>query len=251
MKKSLIIISAFLLVFSVAMTACGKNNSIVDKDGVSYTLATDKDGKTMQDKWGRLIIEKTDNDGNKVTEPYEFPDKITNKRNSKIENAVVSIDVPSNWSVSREVSYVRLRHTGKCTKSGVSACQMEFTYSMNKTLQETYNSYLANIVKLNTIGDEISDITEGETSLLGKNAKTITYKVASENTDVYYFCIDDGEPMIEITVSVYDKCYDKDSVIELINSCTTIKELPTDNVSTHPTERFTKLSENSTTANNQ
>lgn len=251
MKKSLIIISVFLLTFSVALTACGNKNILVDGDGHSYTLVTDKDGKTLQDKWGRLIIEKTDTDGNTVTQPYDFPDKITNKKNTKIENAVVSINVPSKWSVSEEATFIRLRHSGKCTKSGVPACQMDFTYAQNQTLQETYNEYLTNIVKLNALGDEISDIKEDETTLLGKNAKTISYKIASENTDVYYFCIDDGEPMIEITVSVYDKCYDMASVIELINSCTTIKELPTDDVSTYQTERFTKLSENTTTANNQ
>lgn len=57
--------------------------------------------------------------------------------------------------------------------------------------------------------------------------------------------------MIEITASVYDKCYDSDSMVELINSCATVKELPTDEVSTIPTAPFTKASENTTTANNQ
>ena len=86
---------------------------------------------------------------------------------------------------------------------------------------------------------------------MGKNAKAISYRVASENTDVYYFCIDNGEPMIEITASVYDKCYDKDSIVKLISSCATVKELPTDTVSTHPTDPFTKLSEKPTTTNNE
>lgn len=251
MKKSLIIISAVLLVFTVVLTACGKSNTIVDKDGYTYTVVTDKSGNKLQDKWGRLIIEQTDSDGNIVTQPYDFPDKITNKRNTKIENAVVSVDVPSGWEVSRETSFVRLRHSGKCTKSGVSACQIDFTYAQNQTLQETYNDYLLNVTKLNTLGDEISDITEDEATLMGKNAKLISYRVASQNTDVYYFCIDDGEPMIEITVSVYDKCYDRDSVIELINSCATIKELPTENIVTSATDPFTKLSENTTSANKQ
>ena len=44
MKKSLIIISAFLLVFATALTACGNKNIIVDKDGHSYVPVTDKDG---------------------------------------------------------------------------------------------------------------------------------------------------------------------------------------------------------------
>ena len=251
MKKSLIIISALLLVFAIALTACGTKNVIVDKDGYSYVPVTDEDGSKQQDKWGSLIIEKTDEDGSKVTQPYEFPDKITNKRNSEIENAVVSIKVPDNWAVSKETSFVRLRHTGKCTKSGVSACQIDFEYKQNRTLQETYNEYLYNIVKLSSMGDSISDIKEYEVTLMGKNAKAISYQVASENTDVFYFCIDDGEPMIEITASVYDKCYDSDSIVELISSCATVKELPTDEVSTNTTAPFTKASENTTTANNQ
>ena len=80
MKKSLIIISALLLVFATALTACGNKNVIVDKNGRTYTPVTDKTGNKQQDKWGRLIIEQTDEDGSKVTQPYDFPDKITNKR---------------------------------------------------------------------------------------------------------------------------------------------------------------------------
>lgn len=251
MKKSLIILSALLLVFATALTACGNKNVITDKNGHTYVPVTDDDGVKLQDKWGRLIIEKTDADGNKVTQPYEFPDKITNKRNSEIENAVVKVNVPSDWEVSKDTSFVRLRHSGKCTKSGVPACQIDFTYEQNKTLQETYNSYLTNVVELNGLGDSISDIKEYEVTLMGKNAKAISYRVASENTDVFYFCIDDGEPMIEITASVYDKCYNSDSIVELINSCGTVKELPTDEVSTNATSPFTKASENTTTANNQ
>ena len=63
MKKSLIIISALLLVFATALTACGNKNVIVDKNGRTYTPVTDKDGNKQQDKWGRLIIEQTDEDG--------------------------------------------------------------------------------------------------------------------------------------------------------------------------------------------
>ena len=113
MKKSLIIISALFLVFATALTACGNKNVIVDKNGRTYTPVTDKDGNKQQDKWGRLIIEQTDEDGSKVTQPYDFPDKITNMRNTEIENAVVSIKVPSDWAVSKETSFVRLRHSGK------------------------------------------------------------------------------------------------------------------------------------------
>ena len=182
MKKSLIIISALLLVFATALTACGNKNVIVDKNGRTYTPVTDKDGNKQQDKWGRLIIEQTDEDGSKVTQPYDFPDKITNKRNTEIENAVVSIKVPSDWAVSKETSFVRLRHSGKCTKSGVAACQIDFGYRQNRTLQETYNEYLINIVQLSQMGDSISDIKEYEVTLMGKNAKAISYRVASENT---------------------------------------------------------------------
>ena len=247
MKKSLVILSALLLVFATVLTACGNKNVITDKYGHTYVPVTDENGSKAQDKWGRLIIEKTDEDGNKYTQPYEFPEKITNKRNTEIENAVVSVKVPSGWSVSEETSFVRLRHSGKCTKSGVAACQIDFGYKENRTLQQTYNEYLINVVKLSELGDSISDIKEYEVTLMGKNAKAISYRVDSENTDVYYFCIDDGEPMIEITASVYDKCYTGDSMVELINSCATVKELPTDEISKATTTPFTKASENTET----
>lgn len=251
MKKSLVILSALLLVFATVLTACGTKNVITDKDGHTYIPVTNEDGSKVQDKWGRLIIEKTDEDGSKVTQPYEFPDKITNKRNTQIENAVVSVKVPSGWEVSEDTSFVRLRHSGKCTKSGVAACQLDFGYKLNLNLQSTYNEYLINVVKLSQMGNLISDIKEYEVTLMGKNAKAISYRVASENTSVFYFCIDDGEPIIEITASVYDKCYDSAGMVELINSCATVKELTTDDVTANPTKPFTKASENTEAATNQ
>lgn len=251
MKKTLIVISALLLVFSVGLTACGNKDIIVDESGHSYKVVTKKDGDMLQDKWGRLIIEKTDSDGNKVTQPYNFPDKITNKSNSKIENAVVSINVPSGWEVSKETSFIRIKHKGKCVKSDAPACQLEFGYTENKTLQEAYNDYLQQTAKINTISDLISDITEFEVTLMGKNAKAISYRIDSEGMNVFYFCIDDGEPMIEVKVFVYDKCYDKDSIVELINSCATVKELPTDDAVTETTIPFTKLAEKPTAENDE
>jgi len=87
----------------------------------------------------------------------------------------------------------------------------------------------------------------GETAYVAAALQALCKKIGHEFT----ITIDDGEPMIEITASVYDKCYDSDSMVELINSCATVKELPTDEVSTNPTAPFTKASENTTTANNQ
>lgn len=246
MKKSLVIISCILLLTSIVLTACGDSNVIVDNNGYSCTVVTDEDGSWVQDKWGNIIVENTDSDGNKVTQALNFPDKVTDKHNKKIENAVVSINVPSGWSVAESISFVRLRHNGKCSEtSSNSSCQMDFTYSQNLTLQETYNEYLVSVVKLASLdSDEITDIEEYEVTLMGKNAKAISYKIQSTKTDVYYFVIDDGEPMIEITVYVCNGCYDNDSLVELISSCATIKELPTDDSVTATTQKFTKASEN-------
>lgn len=251
MKKSLVIISCILLLISVTLTACGNSNIIIDNNGYSRKVATDEDGNWLQDKWGNIIVENTDSDGNKVTQPLNFPEKVTDKHNKKIENAVVSINVPSGWSVSEGTSFVRLRHNGKCSEmSSDSSCQMDFTYSQNLTLQETYNQYLASVIKLSSLNpDEITDIEEYEVTLMGKNAKAISYKIQSTKTDVYYFVIDDGEPMIEITVHVCNSCYDNDSLVELISSCATIKELPTDDSIIITTQKFTKASENTEASN--
>lgn len=251
MKKSLVIISCILLLMSITLTACGNSNILVDKYGYSHVVATDENGNWKQDKWGNLLVENTDSEGNKVTEPYDFPEKITDKHNKKIENAVVSINVPSGWSVSEVTSFVRLRHKGKCAKnSSNSSCQMDFTYSQNLTLQEVYNNYLANVVMLSSLdSDEITDIEEYEVTLMGKNAKAISYKISSTSTTVYYFVIDGGEPMIEITVHICGDCYDNASLVELISSGATIKELPTDDSVTITTQKFTKASENTEASN--
>lgn len=226
MKKSLAILSAAIIILSIGLTACGKpDNKISDSSGNTHVIVTDEDGNMKQDPWGNLYESITDADGNSVTQAYGFPTIVTNKSNSVIENAVLTVKVPKHWKTSGSASLFRLRHTGECVKVGEEPCQIDFTYRSDLTAEETYNRYITKTENMNTLGLGADEIKKYETTLSGEKAKAASYTVSAEDTSVYYFCIEKGESIIEITAYVYEKCYDKDTIEELLNSCCTFKDL--------------------------
>lgn len=248
MKKTFISISVLILAISVVFTACSNgDNIIVDKYGDTYVAVTDDDGNKLQDSWGNLIIEVTDEDGEKATQKYVFPEKITNKKNTEIENAVVKIKVPDRWEINQSSSLVRLSHKEKCSSSGNAECQIDFTYQNNYTLQEVYNNYIISVIELSSLGDDIKNIKEDEITLMGKEAKVVYYSIESTNADVYYFAIENELAMIEIKAYVFDDCYSYEELVELINSCATVKKLAKNEISTDPTKKFTQVPKETTT----
>lgn len=252
MKKTFITISIAILTVSLIFTACtNSNNIIVDKYGDKYIAVTDDDGNMVQDQWGNLIIEVTDEKGEKATQKYIFPEKITNKKNTKIENSVVKINLPDKWEIEKNSALVRLVHNGKCSESKDSVCQIDFGYQNNYTLQEVYNNYMVSVVNLSTLGDDVKNITEDEITLMGMDAKVIYYSIESTNADVYYFVIENELAMMEIKAYIFDDCYSYESLVELINSCATAKKLPKNEYSTDPTKKFTQVQNEPTTDNNK
>jgi hypothetical protein len=227
-KKSLIVMSATAVILGILLTSCGKTNTVTDTDGKSHVIVTEKGGVTAQDPWGNLYEQVTDANGNTVTQAYDYPAVSTNKSGSKVENAVLSIKVPKEWEISENTTAIRLRHQkGPCVKDGEPACQLDFTYRSDFSRDEVCALYAAEVKDLKSYNSNVTNDTEYDTTILGIAAKALSYHVDGADTTVYYFCIEKGESIIEITANVYDNCYDSKSIEELINSCCTLKELPT------------------------
>ena len=242
MKKTLIILSASVALLGIGLTACGKSDVITDKDGKTHVIVTQKGGDVAQDPWGNLYEKVTDQDGKTVTQVYDFPVIKTNRFKSKVENGVLTVDVPGGWEVS-DSTVMRLRHKkGNCVKADEAPCQIEFTYRSDRTRDEVYELYTKYISKLRSVSEDISAEKSFEVKICGIGAKAFSYHMDNADSTVYYFCVAKGETVVEITADIYDECYDEKSITELINSCVTLKELPS--LTTLPAETTAESSNN-------
>lgn len=238
MKKTLAIISALILVLSVSLTACGKKNTFTDSYGNTHVAVNEK-GSTKQDEYGNLyeVVEK---DGTTRTQIFEFPSAMTNKSQSWIENGVLRMKVPKGWQTSGLSSQTVLYHSGKCTETGNSHCQIEFTHNTMRSVDELKEKYLEPVRWLVERSGECSDLKEYETELLGLKAKAVSYKFDKTDITCYCYFIQHGIPTIQIEVYAYKDCYSEEAVIELLNENCKLKdlggEIPTNTTTTASSE---------------
>lgn len=225
MKKSLLAVSSLILVFAVTLSSCGKNSVYKDEYGNTHVAATEKGGVTKQDKFGNLYEVVTDVDGKTKTQVAKFPDVMTNKSNSWIENGVLHIDVPKGWETSGSSQKIILHHAGECTDTGTPRCELTFTHSTMSTVEEEYAKYLKNVKYLIDNSGECSELKEYETKLLGTTVKAISYKLDKSNIYSYCYFVQKEIPIIRIETYAYDKCYTEDELIALLEECVTLKEL--------------------------
>ena len=226
MKKSIMILSASVALLGIGLTACGKSDIVTDKDGKTHVIVTQKGGEVAQDPWGNLYEKVTDRNGETVTQVYDFPAIKTNRFKTKVENGVLTVKVPGGWEIS-DANVMRLRHkNGKCVKADEPPCQIELTYRSDRTRDEVYEIYMNYISKLRSVSENISAEKSFNVKICGIDAKAFSYHMDDTDSTVYYFCVAKGETVVEITADIYDECYDEKSITELINSCVTLKELP-------------------------
>ena len=224
MKKSLVVISALTLTLSIAFTACGNKNTFLDDTGNSHVALTEKNGNYKQDKMGDLyeVIEK---DGTTATQLCEFPAAMTNKAQTWIENAVVHMKVPKGWKTSGVSRQTVLYHSGKCTETDNSHCQIEFKYNSMRTVDEMKEKYLEPVRWLVQKSGECSDLKEYDTEILGLKAKAVSYKFDKTDITCYCYFIQQGYPVIQIETYAYKDCFTEEAMIELINQNCTLKDL--------------------------
>lgn len=225
MKKSIIAISAIIIVASIFFTSCGKELTAMDSSGKEHIIVTDKNGNTPQDQFGNIYEEITDKDGKKATQLYDYPVVSTNKSMSVLENAAIKLEVPKDWKASGDRSVFRLRHTGKCADLNIPQCELNAEIVRALTQQETYDEYKANVRGIAAANHDVTNIKEYKAKICGIEALAISYHIDSDNSTVLYYVIPNGYINVQFIVIVDDKCYNNDSVVELINSCVTLKDL--------------------------
>ncbi|MCQ2485898.1 MAG: hypothetical protein MJ168_11280 [Clostridia bacterium] len=239
MKKSLFTVSALMLAFAVTFTACGKKDIVFkDNNGNTHVAVTDKKGNYIQNEYGYLMEEVTDEDGKTVTKPVAFPEVMTNKANTSAENAILKIKLPHGWRNSGLTSKMTIWHSGECTKSGSPKCEITFSYDLQSDTETLYKKYLKEIQYIiNSGAGEKLNVYEKE--VLGHKAKTVFYKLPDADVSCYCFFIQNGAFAIRIEAYTTEKCYTEDQLIEMLNSSCTLKELGGEELTTETTASTT------------
>lgn len=240
MKKSLFVVSSLILILAITFTACGKKSVFTDEYGETHIAVTEKGGAVKQDTMGNLYEVVTDANGEERTQIFDFPPALTNRANTWIENGVLHMDIPKGWKASGLSDKMVLYHSGECTDTDTPHCELNFRYSVMRTLDEIYSTYLGQVKYLTQYSGECSELKEYETELFGQKIKAISYKFDKTNIYCYCYFIQKEAPVIEIEAYAYDKCYTEEELIALLEKNCTLKDLggtpPSTELSTTTTE---------------
>lgn len=219
MKRTVAILLALIMII-FTFTACG-NNVIVDKEGNEH-VAVMKKGEFVQDRYGNLIEEVTNFEGEKVTQPFSFPE-IYKKDKNTIENAYFVIDVPSDWTYAENLSSFRIQHDSKCAEEGKAMCELSFESSSTGDVEVIFDNAYAIELHLQMLQpDFVTDVKKYETELFGKKAQAYSCKYSSGST-IYYYAFSHAYAAVGIKLIIGDECADKISAEKFITEHVTLK----------------------------
>ncbi len=218
------IIAVLLVIITVMLTfsACGKGKEIVDKEGNTHVALTQKGGEYKQDKFGNLLEEATDYEGNDVTQPFSYPEMIESGKN-EIQNAYFKIEVPSDWTYDENLKIFRIQHEGDCIKEDKAMCEISFDSSSTGDLDVIFDNAYANELHLQMIQpDFVKDVKTYTTKLFDKDVKAYSCKYASGST-VYFYAFTHAYVALSIKFILDDVCAQKISPEEFIKENITLK----------------------------
>lgn len=216
------VIAVVVIVFFVARE---RKDVLIDSQGSTHVVVTDIKGNFVQDEFGNLFEKVTDENGEKATKSYIFPDRITNKKGNKIENAFIKLKLPKGWSDYSTNDYVAMQHSGDCLTMNKPLCEVKIRYDIMadpNTLYETekgYDRYLVERVS------GFADLKEYETTVLGLEARAMSYSANNGEGTYYYYIVEKGLALFEIKVYAHNDCYSEADIIELIGKAYELKDL--------------------------
>ncbi len=245
MKKSIAIISVLIILLSVTFTACSKKNVIIDENGEKHVLLTDKNGEFVQDEYGMVFEVVTDSRGETQTKNFAFPERVTNKRGSKIENSFIKLDIPSKWFNCSVGDKISMKHKGQaCLDMNKTQCQVDIKWDVMATNDALYEEYRGPVRWLVESQFAFDDLKEYETEICGLPARAISYRATAEGGTFYYYLVEKGLAAFEIEAYACDDCYTEDELKEVIAKAYTLKDLG----GVRPTAPSTEASEETSTS---
>lgn len=192
-KKIIAVVSVVILLASV-LAACGKKPTVTLKEGQEYELVTDKEGNTIVNDNGELLVYAVDGNGKYVKDEngkrqqnaVTFPDVVVKKNVLETPDFVMTF--PEEWKISK---------TGRATKTEYEKMSFKIEKLELKD-DDTFESYTANVKEQTEyMASEIKKKCP-DTTLTAENA-TLTIKqldcriielksVKEDGTVVLYNC---------------------------------------------------------------
>lgn len=221
-------IALVLVVVIVFVVVRGRKDVIVDKFGQTHIVVTNFWGEFVQDEYGNLYEKVTDEQGNKATKSYIFPDRVKNKKGDKIENAFIKLHIKKGWADFSHNDFLSIQHEGNCA-SNTTHCQVEIRYDIMADENSLYSKEKglarAYVEKIPSV---YGNLKEYETEIFGLSARAMSYTVKSDASDatVYYYLVEQGLAAFEIRVHAENSCFaSEEDVIKEIEKAYTLKDL--------------------------
>ncbi len=215
MKK---IVALLLIVITVLFTFCACGDEyITDKEGNTHVALKEK-GEYVQDKYGNLIEEIENDKGEKVTQPFTYPEMMESKKN-QIENAYFKIDVPSGWTYDENLKIFRIQH-----KSDENIfCEIQFDSHRSGDVEVIFDNSYATELKMQMINEDlVKDVEKYETKLFDKDMKCYSCKYTTGST-VYFYAFQHAYTALSIKFILSDECKDEINPEEFIKEYITLK----------------------------
>ena len=221
-------VALILVAVIVFVVVRGRKDIIVDNFGQTHIVVTNFWGEFKQDEYGNLFEKVTDEQGNKVTKGYIFPDRVTNKKGDKIENAFIKLHIRKNWADFSHNDFLSIQHEGNCANNETH-CQVDIRYDIMADENMLYNKEKsfarAYVEKIPTV---YGNFKEYETEIFGLSARAMSYTVKSDNSEgtVYYYIVEQGLAAFEIRVHAENSCFaSEEEMIKEIEKSYKLKDL--------------------------
>lgn len=112
MSKKIIAVSLAMLMMVVAFVGCTKSELYVDKDGHEHLLMLDKEGNTVLNDNGKIIVYvteadgdiKKDNEGKPMTALIDFPEKMV--KDDTVATPYYSLTLPKTWKLQEDGDFI-------------------------------------------------------------------------------------------------------------------------------------------------
>lgn len=221
-------VALILVAVVVFVIVRGRKDIIVDKYGQTHIVVTNFWGEFVQDEYGNLFEKVTDENGNKVTRGYIFPDRVVNKKGNKIENAFIKLRIRDDWTDFSHNDYLSIQHEGNCANN-TTHCQVEIRYDIMADSNQLYAKEKG-LARGYTekISQYYSNLKEYETEIFGLKARAMSYNVKTDDSDgvIYYYLVEQGLAAFEIRVHAEKSCFATEAdIIKAIEKSYKLKDL--------------------------
>ena len=173
MNKKIIAVICVMLVASFLFASCTNKKYFVDDKGKTHVALTDKNGETVTNDNGNVIVIPTEDNGKLITDEngefvtQEIATQVhieTDNDGKKVETPAYSVETPEGWVLNQELDYYAQFKTDK--ENNTVTMDIQYSpYSYEDALKEVekvFKYFNDNVPKVLESGKEEITIKNGD-----------------------------------------------------------------------------------------